>query len=73
MVLYLGPREHQSTYDRIIAAAMRYSAVVNYARAVEIPLLPCHLVSSSSSASTAALQPMPATFVGCFSAPREQQ
>jgi hypothetical protein len=26
-----GPREHQSTYDRIIADAMRYSAVVNYA------------------------------------------
>jgi hypothetical protein len=28
-------------YDRIIAAAMRYSAVVKYAGAVEIPLLPC--------------------------------
>jgi hypothetical protein len=29
-------------YDRIIAAAMSYSAVVNYVGAVEIPLLPRH-------------------------------
>jgi hypothetical protein len=68
-----GPREHQSTYERIIVAAMRYSAVVNYARAVEIPLLPRHPASSSSSASTAASQPTPATFAGSFSAPRAQQ
>jgi hypothetical protein len=27
-------------YERIIAAALRYSAVMNYAGAVEIPLLP---------------------------------
>jgi hypothetical protein len=63
-----GPQEHQSTYERIITAAMSYSAVVNYARAVEIPLLPCHPASSSSSASTAALQPTPATFADGFSA-----
>jgi hypothetical protein len=68
-----GPREHQSTYDRIIAAAMRYSAVMNYARAVEIPLLPRYPASSSSSASTAASQPTPATFAGGFSASRAQQ
>jgi hypothetical protein len=49
------------------------SAVVNYAGAVEIPLLPRHLASSSSSASTAVLQPTPATFVGGLSAPRAQQ
>jgi hypothetical protein len=49
-----GPHEHRSTYERIIAADMRYSAVVNYAGAVEIPLLPRHPASSSSSASTAA-------------------
>jgi hypothetical protein len=72
-VLYLGPREHQSTYDRIIVAAMRYSAVVNYAEAVEIPLLSRHPVLPSSSASTAALQPMPATLAGGFSAPTAQQ
>jgi hypothetical protein len=29
-------------YDRIIVAAMRYSAIVNYAGAVEIPLLSRH-------------------------------
>jgi hypothetical protein len=52
---------------------MRYSAVVNYAGAVEISLLPRHPTSSSSSTSTAALQPTPATFVGGFSAPRVQQ
>jgi hypothetical protein len=52
---------------------MRYSAVVNYAGAVEIPLLPHHLASSSSSASTAALQPTLATFAGGFSALRAQQ
>jgi hypothetical protein len=52
---------------------MRYSAVVNYVGAVEIPLLPRHPASSSSSASTAASQPMPATFAGGFSAPRVQQ
>jgi hypothetical protein len=47
-----GPLQHQSTYDRIIDVAMRYTAVVYYARAVEIPLLPRHPASSSSSAST---------------------
>jgi hypothetical protein len=65
-VLYLGPQHHQSTYDRIITAAMRYSAVVNYAGAVEIPLLRRNPVSSSSSASTAASQPTPLTLVGGF-------
>jgi hypothetical protein len=59
-------------YERIIAAAMRYSAVVNYAGAVEIPLLPGHLASSSSSTSTAASQPTLATFAGGFSTPRAQ-
>jgi hypothetical protein len=52
---------------------MRYSAVVNYAGAVEIPLLPCHSVSSSSSAwtaSTTTSQQTPASFAGGFSAPR---
>jgi hypothetical protein len=68
-----GPQEHRSTYERIIAAAMRYSAVVNYAGAIEIPLLPRHPVSSSSSASIVASQPTPATFVGGFSALRAQQ
>jgi hypothetical protein len=68
-----GPQEHRSTYERIITAAMRYSAVVNYAGAVEIPFLPRHPASSSSSASTAASQPTPATFAGGFSAPRAQQ
>jgi hypothetical protein len=52
---------------------MRYSAVVNYIGAVEIPLLPRHPALSSSSTSTAASQPTPATFVGGFSAPRAQQ
>jgi hypothetical protein len=56
-MLYRGPQQHQSTYDRIADAAMRYSAVVNYAGAVEIPLRLCHPVSSSNSASTAASQP----------------
>jgi hypothetical protein len=46
------------------------SAVVNYTGAVEIPLLPRHLASSSSSTSTAASRPTPATFVGGFSASR---
>jgi hypothetical protein len=68
-----GPQDHRSTYERILAAAMRYSAVVNYARPVEIPLLPRHPASSSSSTSTAALQPTPATFADGFSAPRVQQ
>jgi hypothetical protein len=68
-----GPQQHQSTYDRIIDAAMRYSAVVNYAGAVEIPLLPCHPASSSSSALSAASQPMPSTLVGGFLAPTAQQ
>jgi hypothetical protein len=68
-----GPQEHRSTYGRIIAAIMRYSAVVNYAGAVEIPLLPRHPPSSSSSASTEASQPTPATFAGGFSALRAQQ
>jgi hypothetical protein len=67
-----GPQEHRSTYKRIIVAAMRYSAVVNYAGAVEIPLRPCHPASSSSSASTAASHPTPATFAGGFSAPTAQ-
>jgi hypothetical protein len=67
-----GPQEHRSTYERIIAVAMRYSVVVNYAVAVEIPLLPRHPASSSSSASTAASQPTPATFAGRFSTPRAQ-
>jgi hypothetical protein len=60
-------------YERILAAAMRYSAVVNYIGAVEIPLLPHHPASSSSSASTVASQLMPATFAGGLSAPRVQQ
>jgi hypothetical protein len=67
-----GPQEHRSTYERILAAAMRYFAVVNYAGAVEIPLLPRHPASSSSSASTASSQQTPATFAGEFSAPRVQ-
>jgi hypothetical protein len=67
-----GPLEHQSTYDRIIVAAMRYSTAVNYAGAIEIPLLPHHPASSSSSTSTAASQPTPATFVGGFFAPTAQ-
>jgi hypothetical protein len=46
---------------------------MNYAGAVEIPLLPRHPASSSSSASTASLQQTPATFAGGFSAPRVQQ
>jgi hypothetical protein len=29
-----GPQEHRSTYDRIIGAAMRYSAVMNYTGAI---------------------------------------
>jgi hypothetical protein len=52
---------------------MRYSAVVNYAGAVEIPLLPRHPASFSSSALTAASQSTPATFADGFSAPRAQQ
>jgi hypothetical protein len=60
-------------YDMIIDAAMRYSAVVNYAEAVEIPLLPRHPTSSSSSASTAVSQPTPPTLAGGFSAPTTQQ
>jgi hypothetical protein len=68
-----GPQEHLSTYERIIVAAMRYSVVVNYVGAVEIPLLSRHPTSSSSSASTAASQSTPATFAGGFSAPRAQQ
>jgi hypothetical protein len=67
-----GSQEHRSTYERILATAMRYSAVENYAGAVEIPLLPRHPTSSSSSASTAASQPTPTTFAGGFSAPRVQ-
>jgi hypothetical protein len=68
-----GPQQHHNTYDMNITAAMRYSAVVNYTGAVEIPLLPRHPASSLSSASTAASQPTPATFAGGFSAPRAQQ
>jgi hypothetical protein len=49
---------------------MRYSAVVNYAGAVEIPLLPRHPASFSSSALIAASQSTPATFADGFSAPR---
>jgi hypothetical protein len=60
-----GPQQHQSTYDSIVDAAMRYSAVVNYAGAVEIP----HPASSSSSASTMASQPTTSTLAGGFSAP----
>jgi hypothetical protein len=41
-------------YELRFVAAMRYSAVVNYVGAIEIPLLPRHPASSSSSASTAA-------------------
>jgi hypothetical protein len=51
---------------------MRYSAVVNYAGAVEIPLLPRHPASSSSSASTVSSQQTPATFAVGFSARRVQ-
>jgi hypothetical protein len=68
-----GPQEHRGTYERILAAAMRYSVVVNYAGAIEIPLLPRHPASSSSFASTSASQPTLATFAGGFSAPRVQQ
>jgi hypothetical protein len=32
-----GPQEHRSTYERILAAAMRYSTVVNYAEAPSAP------------------------------------
>jgi hypothetical protein len=59
-------------YERIITAAMRYSVVVNYAGAVEIPLLPRHPTLSSSSASTAVSQPMPATFACGFTALRHR-
>jgi hypothetical protein len=52
---------------------MRYSAVVNYAGGVEIPLLPRHPALFSSSASTAASQPLPATLADGFSAPTAQQ
>jgi hypothetical protein len=68
-----GPQQHQSTYDRIVAAAMRYSAIVNYAGTVEIPLLSRHPASSPSSTSTAASQPTPTTLAGGFSAPTAQQ
>jgi hypothetical protein len=68
-----GPQQHESTHDRIITAAMRYSAVVNYAGTVEIPLLPRHLASSSSSASIVASQPTPPTLASGFSAPTTQQ
>jgi hypothetical protein len=51
---------------------MRYSAVVNYAGAVQIPLLSRHPASSSSSASTASSQQTLATFAGGFSTPRVQ-
>jgi hypothetical protein len=68
-----GRGSRSSTYERILAAVMRYSAVVNYVRTIEIPLLPRHLTSSSSSASTAASQPTPATFADGLSAPRVQQ
>jgi hypothetical protein len=52
---------------------MRYSAVVNYTGAIEVLLLPCHPVSSSSSASTVTSQLTPATLDGGFSAPTAQQ
>jgi hypothetical protein len=68
-----GPQEHRGTYERILAVAMRYSAVVNYTGTVEIPLLPRHPASSSSSASTAASLPMPATFADGISASRVQR
>jgi hypothetical protein len=67
-----GAQEHRNTYERILVAAMRHSAVANYAGAVEIPLLPCHPASSSSSASTASSQRRRATFAGGFSVPRVQ-
>jgi hypothetical protein len=59
-------------YERIITSAMRYSAIVNYAEAVEILLLPRHPASSSSSASTTASMPTLATFAGGFSALKAQ-
>jgi hypothetical protein len=68
-----GPQQHQSTYNRIVDAAMRYSAVVNYAGVVEIPLLSRHPAPSSSSASTAASQRTPSTLAGGFSASTAQQ
>jgi hypothetical protein len=66
------PQGHRSTYERILAVTMMYSAVVNYAEAVEIPLLLRHSASSSSSTSTATSQQTPASFTGGFSAPRVQ-
>jgi hypothetical protein len=67
-----GPQQHHSKYDRIVDVAMRYSAVVNYEEAVEIPLLLRHPASSSSSTSTTASQPTPLTLAGGFSAPTAQ-
>jgi hypothetical protein len=52
---------------------MRYFAVVNYAGAIEIPLLPRHPTSSSSSASVVASQRTPSTLAGGFLAPTAQQ
>jgi hypothetical protein len=72
-MLYLGAQQHQSTYDRNIAAALRYSVVVNYAGTIEIPLPLRDAASSSSSASTVASQPTPPTLAGGFSAPTAQQ
>jgi hypothetical protein len=67
-----GPQEHRNTYERILAAAMRYSVVVNYAGAVDISLLLRHPTSSSSSASIVSSQQTPATFAVGFSAPMVQ-
>jgi hypothetical protein len=39
-----GPQQHQSTYNRIVGAAMRYSTVVNYAGAVDSPSAPPSVV-----------------------------
>jgi hypothetical protein len=63
------PSRHLDPFN----AAVRYSAVVNYAGAVEIPLLPHHPASSSSSALTAASQSMSSTVIGGFSAPTAKQ
>ena len=68
-----GPQQYRHTYDRILDVATRYTVVVNYAGAADIPLLPRLPASSSSSASTAASQPMPSTLAGGFSAPTAQQ
>jgi hypothetical protein len=72
-MLYLGASGAPEHVRQDHRSAMRYSAVVNYAGAVEIPLLPRHPASSLSSISTVASQPTPATLAGGFSAPMAQQ